>query len=258
MILSRKKPSNGPKDSVKTMKPLYSIIIPAYNEEKWIDSTLATVEKATGMLNAPGEIIVVDNNSTDSTARIAASHNVRVVFEPINQISRARNAGARHAQGRFLVFLDADTSLSYALLQTALSNLSGGKCCGGGCVVEMDTPTGYAARRALNIWNWFSLTFGFAAGCFMYCLKEGFEAVDGFSENVYASEEIWFSKNLRTWGRKQNMDFRIITTPPIKTSSRKLEWFSPFRLVIPILVLTMFPFLLRFRSFCSHWYYRPK
>ena len=102
------------------------------------------------------------------------------------------------------------------------------------------------------------MTFGFAAGCFIYCLKEGFEAVDGFSEKVYASEEIWFSQKLQSWGKKRNMDFRIITAPAIITSGRKLEWFSPFRLVIPALVLTMFPFLLRFRSFCSHWYYRPK
>lgn len=240
------------------MEPIYSIIIPAYNEEKWLDGTLATVVKAMGMLEVPGEIIVVDNNSTDSTAFIARQHNAQVVFEPINQISRARNAGARLAQGRFLVFLDADSSLSHTLLQTALSNLSSGRCCGGGCVVEMDIPMGFVARNALNMWNWFSVTFGFAAGCFVYCLQEGFDAVDGFSEKVYASEEIWFSKKLRSWGKKRNLDFRIITTPPISTSSRKLEWFSPLRLVIPILLLTLFPFLLRFRSFCSHWYYRPK
>jgi len=92
------------------------------------------------------------------------------------------------------------------------------------------------------MWNWFSVTFGFAAGCFIYCLKEGFEAVGGFSEKVYASEEIWFSKKLQSWGKKRDMDFRIIATHPIVTSSRKLEWFSPFRLVIPALVLMMLPF----------------
>jgi len=243
---------------IEMMKPLFSIIIPAYNEENWIDGTLSTVKKAMGTLNVFGEIIVVDNNSTDNTALIARQHNAHVVFEPINQISRARNAGARVAQGRFFIFLDADTSLSPRLLQTALRNLSHNKCCGGGCVVKMDAPMEHIARNVLKLWNWFSLTFGFAAGCFIYCLKEGFEAVGGFSEKVYASEEIWFSRKIQSWGKKRDMDFCIIETPPIVTSIRKLKWFSPFRLVTPVLILTMFPFLLRFRSFCSHWYYRPK
>jgi glycosyltransferase involved in cell wall biosynthesis len=240
------------------IKPLYSIVIPAYNEERWLAGTIKAVDDAMGPLNVPGEIVVVDNNSSDATARIARDHDVRVVFEPINQISRARNAGARIAQGRFLIFLDADTFLSRALLQTAVNNLSSGRCCGGGCTVALDTPLKGVARRALNLWNWFSLTFGIAAGCFVYCLREGFEAVNGFSEKVFASEEIWFSRELKSWGKKRHKDFCIIAAPPILTSGRKLVWFTPTRLTIPILVLTIFPFLLRFRSFCSHWYYRPK
>ena len=240
------------------MKTHYSIIIPAYNEEKYIGDTLFAVTQAMKTLDAAGEIIVVDNNSSDRTARIARKHGARVVYEPVNQISRARNTGARMAKGRYFIFLDADTSLTPTILRNALNNLSQNRCCGGGGVVKMDTPMGYVARNALNAWNWFSVRFGIAAGCFIYCLKEGFEAVNGFSENVYASEEIWFSRKLHAWGKKRGMDFRIISTPPITTSGRKLEWFSPFQLIVPALVLTLFPFLLRFRSFCSHWYYRPK
>ena len=63
-----------------------------------------------------GEVLVVDNNSSDQTASVAKSQKVKVVFEPINQISRARNTGARSARGRFLVFLDADTQISFELL----------------------------------------------------------------------------------------------------------------------------------------------
>jgi len=240
------------------MSPRYSIIIPAYNEEKWLPRTLSAMEKAMKTMVVPGEIIVVDNNSSDQTSRIAAQYNARVVFEPVNQISRARNTGAQVARGRFFIFLDADTFLSPTLLHTALNNLSSGVCCGGGCMVEMDTSMGHFNNKILDMWNWISLTFGFAAGCFIYCLKEGFEAAGGFSEKVYASEEIWFSRRLQAWGKRHGMDFRIITSPPITTSSRKLNWFSPVQLVLTALVLTMFPFLLRFRSFCSHWYYRPK
>ena len=236
----------------------YSIIIPAYNEEEWLSRTLPALREAMGTLDVSGEVIVVDNNSTDQTAQIASRYNSQVVFEPVNQISRARNTGARAAKGRHFIFLDADTFLSPALLQTALDNLSGGVCCGGGCLVGFDKSIRPFACKVLNLWNWISLKFGFAAGCFIYCLREGFEAVGGFSEKVYATEEIWLSHQLRSWGKKRSMAFQIISAHPIVTSNRKLEWFSPLQLALSALVLTVFPFSLRFRLLCSLWYYRPE
>ena len=175
------------------MTPCYSIIIPAYNEEKWLTRTLPYLIKTMEPLDVSGEVIVVDNNSTDGTARVARRHNARIVFEPVNQISRARNTGASIAKGCYLIFLDADTFLSPVLLKTALFHLSGGRCCGGGCLVDFDKPISPFSRKILDLWNWISITFGFAAGCFIYCRRDGFEAIGGFSEKVYASEEIWFS-----------------------------------------------------------------
>lgn len=67
------------------------------------------------VFNAAGwesEIIVCDNNSTDDTSNTATSYSARVVFEPFNQISSARNAAARVAKGDWLVFIDADTQVS--------------------------------------------------------------------------------------------------------------------------------------------------
>ena len=235
----------------------YSVIIPAYNEEQWLPNTLTVLREAMGSLTLQGEVIVVDNNSTDRTPQIAREENARVVFEPVNQISKARNAGARIAQGRYLIFIDADTIVLPALLQTALDNLSGGRCCGGGSLVDFDKPLQPLARKALDLWNWVSLQFGFAAGCFIYCLREGFEAVGGFSQKVYAGEEIWFSNRLQSWGYRKQKDFRIITSPRVVTSSRKLEWYSPVQLGLTILMATIFPFSLRFRNACSVWYRRP-
>jgi len=147
----------------------YSVIIPAYNEEKWLPNTLTALREAMGSLILQGEVIVVDNNSTDRTPQIARENNARVMFEPVNQISRARNAGARVAKGRYFIFIDADTIVSSALLQTALDNLSGGRCCGGGSLVDFDKSLQPLARKALDLWNWISLQFGWAAGCFIYC-----------------------------------------------------------------------------------------
>jgi len=179
------------------------------------------------------------------------------VFEPINQISRARNAGAKAAMGRYLIFLDADTIISPVLLQKALGNLSSGACCGGGVKVAYEGKLPGIVRGATELWNRFSVQFGMAAGCFIYCLKEAFDAVGGFSENVYASEEIWFSRQLRTWGKQRNMDFRIIRDSPLITSSRKLKWFSLLGMFGMLMVFCFFPFAIRFRPLCRLWYERP-
>lgn len=237
------------------MTPEYSLIIPAYNEQQMLPGTLSAVHDAMQAVDVTGELIVVDNNSTDQTAQVAREHGAQVVFEPINQISRARNSGARVAQGQYLIFVDADTTLSAELLQQALANLQSGQCCGGGAVVTMDRPIGPAARLLLGMWNLFSVVRGSAAGCFIYCRRDAFNQTEGFSEKVYASEELWLSRNLRIWGRKQNMTFQIIRQPRIVTSARKLD--HPARLMLWLPIYLLFPFAIFFRRLCAPWYVRP-
>ena len=235
----------------------YSIIIPAYDEQEWLPATLDALQKAMKAIGMAGEVIVADNNSRDKTPEIAREHGVSVVFEPINQISRARNAGVKAANGRYLIFLDADTILSTTLLQKALDNLSSGSCCGGGAKVVYEGELPAIVKTATELWNRSSVKFGMAAGCFIYCLKEAFDAVGGFSQNVYASEEIWFSWKLRAWGKPRHKDFRIITSPPLITSSRKLKWFSLLQMFGMLMIFCLFPFALRFRALCRLWYERP-
>jgi glycosyltransferase involved in cell wall biosynthesis len=85
-----------------------SLIIPAYNEEKYIGACLDAVIRNIGQRAC--EIIVVDNGSTDGTAEIVARYpQVVRVLEPAKGITRARQAGYRHASGEILAFIDADT-----------------------------------------------------------------------------------------------------------------------------------------------------
>src|ERR1041384_6607824 len=89
-----------------------SIIVPAFNEEKLIAESLRCIRTATAALAARGwasELIVCDNNSSDRTLELAQAGGARVVFEPINQIARARNKGAEVATGDWLLFIDADS-----------------------------------------------------------------------------------------------------------------------------------------------------
>jgi glycosyltransferase involved in cell wall biosynthesis len=236
----------------------YSVIIPAYNEEAYLGHTLDALRQAMATVSLNGEVIVTDNNSTDATAEIAKAGGARVVFEPVNQISRARNAGARQAAGRYLVFVDADTAVAPALLQTALNNLESGSCCGGGANVDMDVAVRRGARLTVQFWNWISRTFRLAAGCFVYCTREDFEAIGGFSEKVYASEEIWLSAALKRIGRKSKRKFIIIRKPMAITSGRKLVWFNTTQHLALLIILAFFPYLLRFKRVAWYWYRRPE
>jgi glycosyltransferase involved in cell wall biosynthesis len=239
------------------MSIIYSVVIPAFNEEALLPDTLACLKKAMAKIDEQGELIVVDNNSSDRTAEIAREFGADVVFESINQISKARNAGAKVAKSRYLFFLDADTKLNEMLIREALDNLHSGLCCGGGAEVALERYVGWFPQFMLNCWNWMSRKRNIAAGCFIYCLREGFDLVGGFSEAVYASEEIWFSRSMNAWGKKNNLEFRIITRYPVITSVRKLDWYSPGRILLFSLPILLFPPLLRVQYFCSPWYRRP-
>ncbi|MEN8140844.1 MAG: glycosyltransferase [Thermodesulfobacteriota bacterium] len=236
----------------------YSIIVPAYNEEAMLATTLAQLRKAMATVPLTGEIIVTDNNSTDSTAEIARDGGATVVFEPLNQISRARNSGAKKARGRYLIFVDADTTVPPALLQRALSNLESGQCSGGGANIRPEAEIPLLARGVVAYWNFLSRTVGLAAGCFVYARHDDFVACGGFSEKVYATEEIWFSIALKRLARKHRRQFRIITKPQVITSGRKLVWYSYSYQSILLLIVFLLPFLTRFKWLCAYWYKRPK
>lgn len=237
------------------MSVAYSVIIPAYNEQAWLAVSLPALRKAMEAVDLPGEVIVVDNNSSDRTAAVARQHGARVVFEPINQISRARNAGAKCAEGRYLVFLDADTLLPPALLGSVLAKLGSGDCCGGGALVVMDHAIPWYTRWILLGWNSLAVRCKLAAGCFIYCLREGFEAVGGFSQQVFASEEIWFSRSLSRWGQTRGMAFEVLREPPVVTSARKMQD-RPVRNLLAFCFILAFPLAVRFRRLSRVWYYR--
>jgi glycosyltransferase involved in cell wall biosynthesis len=237
--------------------PDFSIIIPAYNEADELPATLRAVRRALNMQSARGEVIVVDNNSTDATAEAARQCGVdQVVFEPVNQIARARNAGGREALGAHLIFVDADTRVSGELLAESLRRMTGGDV-GGGAVIRFEGEISAVGHFAIALWERISRLTKTAAGSFVFCRKEAFDAVGGFDQSLYAGEELRFSRRLKTWGRPQGQGFRIITDWPAKTSARKLEWYSSLRILGWMCFLMLFPFAVRWRRLCGFWYRRP-
>lgn len=93
-----------------TEKPLtLSIVIPAYNEERYIKRCLDAIAAQTV---EPDEVIVVDNNSTDSTAEIAKHYAfVKLLHEPKQGIAYARNRGFNEVSKVIIGRIDADTVL---------------------------------------------------------------------------------------------------------------------------------------------------
>jgi glycosyltransferase involved in cell wall biosynthesis len=94
------------------MTPLVSILIPAYNAGPWIAET---IRSALGQTWPNKEVIVVDDGSTDRTLRIAQqfqAKGVRIVTQPNQGASAARNTAFSLSRGDYIQWLDADDLLS--------------------------------------------------------------------------------------------------------------------------------------------------
>ena len=237
----------------------FAIIIPAYNEEDYLAATLASVREAVSAMPGSATVVVVDNNSSDRTGEVAKTHGADlVVFEPHNQIARARNAGADAVkQIEHLVFVDADTRITENLLRAALDNLDSEEVAGGGARVLMDQPVTPMVGWIVRTWNRVSVMRQLAAGSFFFCRRDAFDAVGGFDESVYAGEEVWLAKRIKRWGKKRGLDFRILEGETVVTSARKSSWFSTKDFVMQIGLCFLFPWATRSKKLCGMWYRRP-
>ena len=177
-----------------------SVIIPAFNEERLLDGTLARVKSAMETFTQrrwESELIVCDNNSTDRTAEIARAAGATVVFEPINQIARARNSGAAAATGDWLIFVDADSQPSAELFADVAEQIQSGRCLAGGSTVRMDEEKHLLAEFFTWVWNCSSRMGRWLAGSFIFVEGAAFRKLGGFNNELFAAEELDLSKRLK-------------------------------------------------------------
>ena len=109
------------------MTSLVSILIPAWNAERWI---AATIESALAQTWIAKEIIVVDDGSTDRTLAIArgfGDRGVRVITQANQGAATARNTAVRAAHGSYLQFLDADDLLHPRKIEAQLQGAEDGR-----------------------------------------------------------------------------------------------------------------------------------
>ena len=194
---------------------MISFVVPAYNEVNYLGPTLKAIHAAAREAGEIYEIVVANDASTDATARIAEEGGARVVTVEKRQIAGTRNAGARAATGDMLIFVDADTQVNGPLVAEAAAALRAGAV-GGGAPVRFDTTT-WGVRCLMAMIVPMFRVVRWAAGCFVFCTREGFEKAGGFDEEYFAAEEIAFSQALKRHGRF------VIVRSFVTSSSRKLE-----------------------------------
>ncbi len=237
---------------------LVSIVIPAYNEERLLPRTLPAVDAAAGALRRLGweiEVIVCDNQSTDRTAEIARAHGVRVVFEPINQIARARNTGAAAASGDWLLFLDADSVPTDGLLAEAGRLIAGGDILFAGAVVQLDTDVPWFEGLLVRGWNALSRRLAWMAGSFILVEADAFREVGGFSLKLYAAEELDLSRRLKKVARRRSKRVTIITRHPLVSSARRFRLYSRMEMLRFFLGAMLRPrATIASRDRCAMWY----
>ena len=120
---------------------------------------------------------------------------------------------------------------------------------GCGSTVCMDSLP-FHGRLMLQTWNLISRLCRWAAGSFILCRADAFREVGGFDEELYASEEIDFSRRLKRWGRAHGRSFTILSRHPLESSNRKMRLYSPGE----VLRYMFFFLLMPRRSMCSRKY----
>lgn len=194
--------------------PTISVIVPAHNEEGYLDATLNALNRQ-GYPNC--EIIVVANGCTDRTVEVAREKCHRVVALEEKGLGVSRNTGARVAAGDLLVFLDADTILEPQALRTIAEQFTERDA--GGTLKGQPDSNRFAYRLIYWLKNFihrFVVRNG-SSGVII-CWKKHFTSVGGFDERLELRENSELIRRLKRFG-----GYKYIGTTAATTSMRRYD-----------------------------------
>ena len=211
-------------------KPLVSIVIIAYNEEKYIGNLLECIKKQD---YKNYEVIVVDDHSVDKTVEIADGFKgvlpVRVVQKPERGASRSRNYGASLAKGEVILFLDSDVILENNFISANLNIF----CRKGLAVAGVDFIPYENDFLDLVVTHFYGLwlkTVQYSnprgIGFCLFAASQLHKKVT-FDETIVMSEDFDYIKRAATFGK-----FRIIDAVPVKVSWRRFHRENRFILIL--------------------------
>lgn len=202
-----------------------SFIVPAHNEQHYIAPTLLAILAAAQAVSVPFEVLVVNDASTDATAQTAAAMGARVIEADLRNIAAVRNEGARQSQGDVLFFVDADTQVNADVVKAALAALAAGAI-GGGANFRYDGSLPFYVRLGLPYLQRRFSRKKVMLGVFLFCTRQGFDAIGGFDEKYYAAEDVYFCKSLRKIGLVVRLEEAVLT------SGRKFRDHAWWRLLL--------------------------
>lgn len=237
---------------------LFSVVIPAHNEEQYIGKCLRAIRAAEEQA-APNsvQIIVVANRCTDRTAVIAEKYGAEVLENDEKCIAAIRNAGAAAATGKILVTVDADTVIAKDTLCEIRAKLAGGKYIGGGAMPVFDRASpGIALTTIYIFFRMLPILIKHRAmlsGAVFWCRKKDFDAIGGFDASLVSLEDLDFAGRLRQYGAKQGKKYGTLRAK-ILTSARKFDEFGDWYL-LKNRKLTKAIFTGKDRAAADHYYY---
>ena len=212
-----------------------SIIIPAYNEEHYLEGALESAEAQT-MLHEALEIIVVNNASTDDTAGVCdnvfkrSSIDSYIIEEPLLSPGRAKNRGAGHARGEVLLFLDADSRMDPQLAQEVYDWYTAGYLMG---IVRIRADSEErVATLYFDFIHWGKRLVNITANM-GFCQRDLFFELGGFNTDLKHAEDLEFFTKAKKALNEMGKPWCIIEDAPISTSPRRMERL-PLKLGYPL------------------------
>jgi len=205
----------------------FSVIIPAFNEEQYLPRLLSSLRVARAHYSGGPEqieVIVADNDSTDRTAEVAATHHAHVVHVAKRRIAAARNGGAHAARGEILCFIDADSAVHPQTFNEVDRAMKTGRYIAGFTGVELErTSLGLLVTYCLCMP--FVVLTGIDTGV-VFCRREDFEVVGGYDESRLYAEDVLLPLALRRLGKQRRQ--RLIRIPGVKAlgCTRKFDQFG--------------------------------
>ena len=118
--------------------PSVSVIIPAHNEEKYVERCMKSINEAASVYGGEVGIIVVCNRCTDRTAQLAESAGAKVIFNEDRCIAKVRNDGIKAAQSDIILTIDCDNRMTPGTIKEAVSLLETGRYIGGGAPIRFE------------------------------------------------------------------------------------------------------------------------
>ncbi|MFH1582244.1 MAG: glycosyltransferase [bacterium] len=195
---------------------MISIIIPTYNEEKYLSLLLKSIRKQ-GVKDY--EIIVSDNNSTDRTRKIAKKYGCEIASGGLP--ARGRNQGAKIAKGDTLLFLDADLVLPIDFIKKSILEFNKRKLDIASYKIVPKKGNKIVKRGFDVLYNWPAfLSQGFLPhGAMGIMIKRKiFDKIGGFDEKIKIAEDHYFVRQAAEVGK-----FGIISSTKIFTSLRRFK-----------------------------------